>query len=219
MTSEDPQHHHDALLRGLTKAAAGLPAVSAVGGSILGAVGAGSEVLSSPCFAGVPQAEHRERVRPLFRRLGEALGCPLKVVGHWDAQALAGSRMLGDGELCSLSLDEALGAGYADGGGTTLGWLHELARCPLDINPEAPAAPSTQRGDSAMCLSLRGLPRLAQRAGVALPSELEPGSEAMHLEVLRPYYIILHSILLHYITLCYDLSLSLHVYIYIYIYI
>src|SRR4029079_4948655 len=91
----DPQYHVDGIMDSLSRAAAHLPRVDAIGGSAVG-VYVNNRVKVGSLFRGVPDDVFAARVRDLFIEIQKAWhGVPFEVVNDGEVTALAGSMSLG----------------------------------------------------------------------------------------------------------------------------
>ncbi|MCC6153761.1 MAG: ROK family protein, partial [Candidatus Hydrogenedentes bacterium] len=87
--------------------------------------------------------------------------------------ALAGSMSLEDNGVLGIALGSSEAGGYVTMDGNITGWLNELAFAPIDYSPTAPADEwSGDRGVGALYFSQQCVFRLAQSAGIALPSDV-----------------------------------------------
>ena len=99
-TQSDPAYHHREIMAALKAAAAKLPRVDAVGGSVAG-VYVDNRVRVASLFRGVPK-ERYDQVRNLFLRIRDELGVPLEIANDGDVSALAGSMALKDLSLIHI---------------------------------------------------------------------------------------------------------------------
>jgi predicted NBD/HSP70 family sugar kinase len=169
----DPQWHMDQIMASLHSAAAHLPRVDAIGGSVAG-VHADGEVRVSSLFRAVPRELFERRVRGMFGEIRRAWGdLPFVVVNDGEVTALAGAMMAGVAALLGLAMGSSEAAGYVTADGRLTGWLNELAFVPIDYAPDAPVDEwSGDRGCGAQYLSQQAAARLLDRAGI----EIDPGS-------------------------------------------
>ena len=170
---DDPQWHVDQIMDSLHNAAAHLPRVDAIGGSVAG-VYVDGEVRVSSLFRAVPRDLFEHRVRGLFGELRRAWGdVPFVVVNDGEVTALAGAMMSGVGALLGIAMGSSEAAGYVTVDGRLTGWLNELAFVPVDYAPDAPTDDwSGDRGCGAQYLSQQAAARLLDRAGIVI----DPGS-------------------------------------------
>src|SRR5690606_21041992 len=127
----DPQYHYDGIMDSLTRAAAHLPRVDAIGGSAAG-VYVNNRVKAGSLFRGVPPDLFESRVKDLFLEIRRAWNdVPLEVVNDGEVTALAGSMALGVNSILGIALGTSTAAGYVTADGTITSWLDELAFVPV----------------------------------------------------------------------------------------
>ena len=100
----------------------------------------------------------------------------LKVIIDGEGTALAAFAKIGAGNILGISVCSSDGAGYAYGDGHLTGWINVLCYLRLYMNPEAPTdswSKGAHRGLSHMYLGQRGATKLAAKAGVDLPENLQ----------------------------------------------
>jgi predicted NBD/HSP70 family sugar kinase len=167
----DPAYHYDGIMDSLTKAAAHLPRVEAIGGSAAG-VYVNNRVKAGSLFRGVPQEQFDARVKDLFLEVRKAWnGVPLEVVNDGEVTALAGSMSLGVNAILGIALGTSTAAGYVTRDGTITSWLNELAFVPVDYNPAAPVDEwSGDYGVGSQYFSQQAVGRLLAPAGIETPA-------------------------------------------------
>lgn len=164
----DPAYHYNEILASLRSAAAQMPRVDAIGGSSAGVV-INSRIMVASLFRGVPKERYGE-VKSLFQRIRDEFGVPLEVVNDGEVTALAGSMSLEDNGVLGVALGSSEAGGYVTMDGNITGWLNELAFCPVDYSPDAPADEwSSDRGVGALYFSQQCVFRLAPKAGIEIP--------------------------------------------------
>jgi predicted NBD/HSP70 family sugar kinase len=187
----DPSHHanpgwhFDQIMDSLTRAAAHLPRVDAIGGSAAG-VYVDNEARSATLFRSVPPDQFH-RVRSLFHDIQAAWGgVPFAVANDGDVTALAGAMVAGVGGLLGIAMGSSEAAGYVTRAGRLTSWLNELAFTPIDYAPGAPVDEwSGDRGCGARYFSQQALPRLMPAAGIevddsaSLPARLVTLQQSM----------------------------------------
>jgi predicted NBD/HSP70 family sugar kinase len=169
----------------LTRAAAHLPRVDAIGGSAAG-VYVDNEARSATLFRSVPPDQFH-RVRSLFHDIQAAWGgVPFAVANDGDVTALAGAMVAGVGGLLGIAMGSSEAAGYVTRAGRLTSWLNELAFTPIDYAPGAPVDEwSGDRGCGARYFSQQALPRLMPAAGIevddsaSLPARLVTLQQSM----------------------------------------
>ena len=177
----DPEYHYREVMAALRTAAAKMPRVDAVGGSSAG-VYIDNRPMVASLFRGVP-ADRFGEVRGMFQRIAKEMGVPLVVVNDGEVTALAGSMSLEDNGVLGIALGSSEAGGYVTLEGNITDWLNELAFCPVDYNPAAPAEEwSGDRGVGALYFSQQCVFRLAPAAGIELPSG---GTDAERLKAVQ----------------------------------
>ena len=166
----DPQYHYDGIMDSLTKAAAHLPRVDAIGGSAAG-VYVNNRVKAGSLFRGVAPDLFEARVKDLFLEIRKAWhDVPLEVVNDGEVTALAGSMSLGQNAILGIALGTSTAAGYVTPDGNITSWLDELAFVPIDYDPAAPVDEwSGDYGVGSQYFSQQAVGRLIPVAGIDLP--------------------------------------------------
>lgn len=168
----DPEYHFNEINAALISAAAHLPRIDAIGGSAAG-IYIDNRPRVASLFRSVPK-ERWEGIANLFVRLKEAWGgVPFEVVNDGEVTALAGAMSLSDGAVLGIALGSSEAGGYVTPGGEITTWLNELAFCPIDYDPDAPADEwSGDQGCGVQYFSQQAVFRLAPEAGIALDDSL-----------------------------------------------
>ena len=171
--SSDPSYHYEEIDAALRSAAAHLPRVDAIGGSAAG-IYIGNRPRVASLFRGVPKDLFDARIASLFVDLQRKWGgVPFIVVNDGEVTALAGAMMLNDGAILGMALGSSEAGGYVTPSGQITTWLNELAFCPVDYDPEAPADEwSGDVGCGVQYFSQQAVFRLAPVAGVDLDESL-----------------------------------------------
>ncbi len=169
----DPQWHFDQIMDSLTRAAAHLPRVDAIGGSSAG-VCVNNRVKVASLFRGVPEDLFQKRIKNLFLEIKQAWkGIPLEVVNDGEVTALAGAMALNQNGVLGIALGSSQAAGYVNHDGNITAWLNELAFCPVDYQDAAPVDEwSGDRGCGAQYFSQQALGRLIPAAGLEIEARL-----------------------------------------------
>lgn len=169
----DPQWHFDQIMESLTRAAAHLPRVDAIGGSSAG-VYVNNRVKVASLFRGVPAALFDARVKGLFLELRQAWrNIPFEIVNDGEVTALAGSMSLNDNAVLGIAMGSSLAGGYVTPRGHITSWLDELAFAPVDYRPDAPADEwSGDVGCGVQYFSQQAVGRLAPAAGLHFPEQM-----------------------------------------------
>jgi hypothetical protein len=169
----DPQYHFDGIMDSLTKAAAHLPRVDAIGGSAAG-VYVNNRVKVGSLFRGVPDDVFNARVRHLFLDIQKAWhDVPFEVVNDGEVTALAGSMSLAANSILGIAFGTSTAAGYVTPDGNITSWLNELAFVPIDYSAEAPIDEwSGDYGVGSQYFSQQCVGRLMSRAGIESPPDV-----------------------------------------------
>jgi predicted NBD/HSP70 family sugar kinase len=168
----NPLYHYHQVMSGLHLAAAYLPRVDAIGGSAAG-IYIDNRAMVASLFRGIPRAEFRKGIRPMFLRMGKKWGVPFEVVNDGEVTALAGSMSLNADRVLGIALGSSQAGGYVDDKGHITGWLNELAFVPVDFNPAAPVDEwSGDAGCGVQYFSQQAVFRLAARAGLGLAEDM-----------------------------------------------
>ena len=168
---KDPSYHIEGVQDSLTRAAAHLPRVDAIGGSAAG-VYVNNEVRAASLFRGVPPELFEKHIRRMFFTLQARWGgVPFEVANDGEVTALAGSMSMRDNAVLGISMGTSLAAGYVTPAGNITPWLNELAFAPVDYRADAPRDEwSGDLGCGVQYFSQQGVARLAKRAGFAFPA-------------------------------------------------
>jgi len=183
---KDPAYHLEGIHDSLTRAAAHLPRVDAIGGSAAG-VYVNNEVRVASLFRGVPPDRFEAQVRRMFFTLQQRWGgVPFEVVNDGEVTALAGSIEMNDNAVLGVSMGTSQAGGYVTPQGTITTWLNELAFAPIDYRVRGPRDEwSGDVGCGAQYFSQQGVARLARAAKfdfpatLALPEQLLAVQEAL----------------------------------------
>jgi predicted NBD/HSP70 family sugar kinase len=166
----DPDYHYREIMKSINAAAAKMPRLEAIGGSVAG-IYINNRVRIASLFRGIP-AERYDEVRNLFVRIRDEMGVPLEIVNDGDVTALAGSMSLGDNGVLGIAMGSSEAGGYVDLEGNITGWLNELAFAPVDYNPDAPVDEwSGDRGVGSLYFSQQCVFRLAPKVGILIPGD------------------------------------------------
>lgn len=169
----DPQYHYDGIIDSLTRAAAHLPRVDAIGGSAAG-VYVNNRVKVGSLFRGVPEDVFNARVRDMFLEIRKAWhNVPFEVVNDGEVTALAGSMSLDANAILGIAFGTSTAAGYVTPDGNITSWLNELAFVPIDYSPSAPTDEwSGDYGVGAQYFSQQCLNRLMPAAGIESKADM-----------------------------------------------
>ncbi|HVU52572.1 MAG TPA: ROK family protein [Polyangia bacterium] len=162
----DPDYHWSGIMDSLTRAAAHLPRVDAIGGSAAG-VYVDNQVRFSSLFRGVAPELFETRVKNMFRDIQREWGVPFDVVNDGDVTALMGAMSLGDGGVLGVALGTSTAGGYVTASGHITPWLNEIAFVPVDYRRDAPC--DEWSGDAGCCaqyLSQQAVGRLLPHAHI-----------------------------------------------------
>jgi predicted NBD/HSP70 family sugar kinase len=169
----DPAYHYHEINAALRSAAAHLPRVDAIGGSSAG-IFINNRPRVGSIFRGIDAESFESRTANLFMDLKKAWGdIPFEVVNDGEVTALAGSMSLEDGAVLGVALGSSEAGGYVTSKREITTWLNELAFCPIDADPDAPADEwSGDRGCGVQYLSQQGVFRLAPAADIPIDESL-----------------------------------------------
>jgi predicted NBD/HSP70 family sugar kinase len=184
---KDPAYHIEGVHDTLTRAAAHLPRVDAIGGSAAG-VYVNNEVRVASLFRGVPADQFEKHIRRMFFTLQARWGgVPFEVANDGEVTALAGSMSMNANAILGISLGTSTAGGYVTPAGNITPWLNELAFAPVDYRAGAPRDEwSGDHGCGVQYFSQQAVGRLAGPAGFSfpasqpLPEQLVAVQEAMH---------------------------------------
>lgn len=167
----DPAYHLEGVHDTLTRAAAHLPRVDAIGGSAAG-IYVNNEVRVASLFRGVSASRFEKHIRRMFFTLQSRWGgVPFEVANDGEVTALAGAMSLKDDAVLGISLGTSQAAGYVTPAGNITPWLNELAFAPVDYRADAPRDEwSGDLGCGVQYFSQQGVARFAGRAGFDFPS-------------------------------------------------
>jgi predicted NBD/HSP70 family sugar kinase len=181
----DPTYHYNEIMTGLKSAAEHLPRVDAIGGSSAGIYLSNRPRVAS-LFRAVPRDLFESGIGNLFLNMKKAWnGIPFEVVNDGEVTALAGSMSLQDNAVLGMALGSSEAGGYVTTQGELTTWLNELAFCPVDYDPEAPADEwSGDRGVGAQYFSQQAVFRLAPEAGIKLDERLGPAEQLKFVQEL-----------------------------------
>lgn len=169
----DPAYHYDAIQKGLKIAAGHLPKVDAIGGSSAG-VYIDNEPKVASLYRSIPRDIFENKIKPLFKTIGQEWGVPLVIINDGDVTALAGALALQTTGILGIAMGSSEAVGYLNREGRITGWLNELAFAPVDFNPEAAADEwSGDLGVGAMYFSQQAVNKLAPAVGIEFPDDMD----------------------------------------------
>ena len=172
MGQADPAYHLGHIREALEGAATHLPRVDAIGGSAAG-IYIDDRPRVASLFRSVPESLFAADVEPMFTRLGEEWGVPIRVINDGDVTALAGAMALGRGGILGIAMGSSEAAGYLGHDCHLTGWLNELGFAPVDGAADAPVEEwSGDRGVGASYFSQQAIGRLAQAASIELAPDI-----------------------------------------------
>ena len=178
-TVEDPQYHYDEIVKAFQTAASKMPRVDGIGVSSAG-VFIGNAPMVSSLFIKVPrEKEVRKLVHTVFDRAAQAIGdVPIVVANDGDVTALAGAMGMGKTAVMGMAMGTSEAVGYVDKKGNVLGWFHELAFAPVDLNEHAMMDEwSYDIGVGCKYFSQDAVIKLAPAAGIELDGDLTPAEK------------------------------------------
>ena len=164
----DPNYHYREIMTALNTAASKMPRVDAIGGSSAGIYIDNRPKVAS-LYRGIPLEQYDE-ISTMFLRIRDEWGVPMEVINDGDVTALAGSMSLGENGVLGIAMGSSEATGYVDPQGNIMGWLNELAFCPVDYGPNATQEEwSGDFGVGARYFSQQCVFRLAPKVGINLP--------------------------------------------------
>ena len=170
----NPLYHYHQIMSGLHQAASHLSRVDAIGGSAAG-IYIDNRAMVASLFRGIPRAEFRKKIKPMFLRMRKEWKVPFEVVNDGEVTALAGSMSLNANRVLGIALGSSQAGGYVNDKGNITGWLNELAFAPVDLNPAAPVDEwSGDAGCGVQYFSQQAVFRLAEKAGIKLVGDVAP---------------------------------------------
>lgn len=183
---EDPSYHIEGIRNSLSRAAAHLPSIDAIGGSAAG-IYIDNEPRIASLFRGVSQDMFEKHVRTIFKDLkAEWNDVPFEVANDGDVTAIAGAMSIQDSAVLGIAMGTSQAVGYIDPEGRITGWLNELAFAPVDYRADAPVDEwSGDCGCGVQYFSQQTVGRLIPASGIAvsqdcgLPERLETVQERM----------------------------------------
>ncbi|MBT7299215.1 MAG: ROK family protein [Victivallales bacterium] len=143
--------------------------IKGIGGSSAGVYVDGRVRVASLLRGITPRERFEAEAAPLFKRIQEDWGIPLRLENDGDVTALAGAISLGEGPVLGLAMGSSLAGGYVDTDRKIKGWMNELAFAPVDFNPGAAVDEwSCDRGVGANYFSQQAVSRLIPVAGIEM---------------------------------------------------
>ena len=181
----DPNYHYEGIRDSLSRAAAHLPRVDAIGGSAAGDY-VNNEVRVASLFRGLSKKDFETHARTIFHRLKAEWGdIPFEVANDGEVTALAGSMSLNDTAVLGIAMGTSLAAGYCNSEGRITSWLNELAFAPVDYRADAPRDEwSGDLGCGVQYLSQQAVARLAPLAGINLPTDMPLAEQLVKVQTL-----------------------------------
>lgn len=176
---KDIQYHYSQIMEILKLAEAAIrradpnAVIAGIGGSSAG-VYVNGRVRVASLFRGItPRERFEKEAAPLFQRIAQDWGIPLRLENDGDVTALAGAISLNDGAVLGLAMGSSLAGGYVDEARRIKGWMNELAFAPVDYSPTAAVDEwSRDRGVGANYFSQQAVGRLIPAAGIEMPDLL-----------------------------------------------
>ena len=168
---DDPAYHYEEVKKAILTAASKMPRVDAIGGSSAG-VYIDNRPMVASLFRKIP-AERYDDVQDMFLRIRDEMDVPLEIINDGDVTALAGAMSLEDNGILGIAMGSSEASGYVNTDGRIMGWLNELAFCPVDYSPNAPIEEwSGDIGCGATYFSQQAVFRLAPAAGIDIPESI-----------------------------------------------
>ena len=170
---KDVSYHREGILDSLRRAAAKMPRIDAIGGSAAGVYVENQPRIAS-LFRGIPEADFKDKVRPIFLEIAKEFpGVPFVVLNDGEVTALAGAISLERNALIGLAMGTSEAVGYVTPEGNLTDYLNELAFAPVDYREEDSPCDewSGDCGVGASYLSQQAVGRLVKPAGFNFPEE------------------------------------------------
>ncbi len=170
---KDVSYHREGILDSLRRAAAKMPRIDAIGGSAAGVYVENQPRIAS-LFRGIPEADFKDKVRPIFLEIAKEFpGVPFVVLNDGEVTALAGAISLQKNSLIGLAMGTSEAVGYVTPEGNLTDYLNELAFAPVDYREvDSPCDEwSGDCGVGASYLSQQAVGRLVKPAGFSFPEE------------------------------------------------
>ena len=169
----NPDYHLAEINDSLERAAAHLPRVDAIGGSVAG-IYLNNEVRTASLFRGITPELFESRVRNIFFELKERWGnVPFEVINDGEVTALAGSMAMNENSVLGIAMGTSEAVGYISPEGAITSNLNELAFAPIDYRAKAPADEwSGDLGCGVQYLSQQAVSRLIPASGLPISPDL-----------------------------------------------
>ena len=170
---KDVNYHREGILDSLRRAAAKMPRIDAIGGSAAGVYVENQPRIAS-LFRGIPEADFKDKVRPIFLEIAKEFpGVPFVVLNDGEVTALAGAVSLQKNSLIGLAMGTSEAVGYVTPDGNLTDYLNELAFAPVDYRTDNPPRDewSGDCGVGASFLSQQAVGRLVEAAGFEFPAD------------------------------------------------
>ena len=170
---KDVNYHREGILDSLRRAAAKMPRIDAIGGSAAGVYVENQPRIAS-LFRGIPEADFKDKVRPIFLEIAKEFpGVPFVVLNDGEVTALAGAISLQKNSLIGLAMGTSEAVGYVTPEGNLTDYLNELAFAPVDYREEDSPCDewSGDCGVGASYLSQQAVGRLVKPAGFDFPAD------------------------------------------------
>ncbi|MDQ8193785.1 hypothetical protein QEH59_05085 [Coraliomargarita sp. SDUM461004] len=169
----DPAYHRAGIQDSLTRAAAHLPSVDAIGGSAAG-IYINNVPRVGSLYRGISSKDFHESIRPLFYELkAEWNDIPFELANDGDVTAMAGAMAINDSAVLGISMGTSLAAGYINPQGSVTGWINELAFVPVDYREGvAKDEWSGDDGCGVQYFSQQAVARLLPRSGITVSGDL-----------------------------------------------
>ena len=166
--NDDPAYHYEEVKKAILTAASKMPRVDAIGGSSAG-VYIDNRPMVASLFRNIP-ADRYDEIHDMFLRIRDEMGVPFEIINDGDVTALAGAMSLEDNGILGIAMGSSEAAGYVNTDGRIMGWLNELAFCPVDYSSNAAYEEwSGDIGCGATYFSQQAVFRLAPAAGIKIP--------------------------------------------------
>lgn len=194
-TEEDSSYHYKGILDSLKKAKSHLKRVDSIGISSAGIID-GNRMEQATLFWKVKDLD-REGISSFFSDFMEKEfpDVRYRILNDGDVAAYSGAYLFHKEKILGLTFGTSLGSGYMEDMHSSLGFIIELGKVPVDYSEDAMSHYSMGiKGSGSEYLSQKGIIRLCKKAGMEykgdLPTQLvqiQKGAENGNRKVLDAY--------------------------------
>lgn len=194
-TEEDSSYHYKGILESLRKAKSHLKQIDSIGISTAGIID-GNRMEQATLFWKVKDLD-REGISRFFSDFMEKEfpNVRYKILNDGDVAAYSGAYLFHKEKILGLTFGTSLGSGYMESVHSSLGWVIELGKVPVDYSEDARSHYSMGiKGSGSEYLSQKGIIWLCKKAGLeyegSLPVQLvqiQKDAEKGNQKVLAAY--------------------------------